>query len=169
MNNLISKLLELASTEKTNIENFHEGNLSKTVELAALTFEGRAIEKNCKLSLNIQKEIYHSYIENDIKELVEILLDNAVKHSTENSVIELFLNKTNRTIKLNVSNEGEGIAKGDEEKIFERFYRTDKVRDSKEKRYGLGLSIAKNIVVNHNGEISAHSSNGKTIFSVILK
>lgn len=168
MNSLISKLLDLASTEKTNKEFQTRGNLSKTVELTALTFEGRAIEKNCHIHIDIESNITFIYNEDDIKQLVEILLDNAIKHSFTNKEIQLSLKKSGAII-MTVMNEGESILPGDEEKIFERFYRTDKVRDTKEKRYGLGLAIAKNITENHSGKISAKSDNEKTIFEVVFK
>lgn len=168
MNSLIAKLLTLASTESSEHSQMSGGNLSKTVELAALTFEGRALALNRRLKINIQEGISSKFNEDDIKQLVEILLDNALEHSYENSTIELNLRKENGSAVLEVINEGEAIAPGDEQKIFERFYRADKVRNSKENRYGLGLAIAKNIVENHNGKISANSNNGKTTFKVVL-
>lgn len=63
-----------------------------------------------------------------------------------------------------VENEGEAIPKGEEEKIFERFYRVDKARSRKDNRYGLGLAIAKNIVLLHKGKIKASSMDGITTF-----
>lgn len=168
MNTLITKLLDLATSEKTDEAYLSEGNLSKIVKLSSLTFEARAIEKNRKISINIQNDIMLKINDNDIKQLVEILLDNALEHSKNKSTIRLNLSKEGKQILLEVINEGEGIAPGDEEKIFERFYRADKVRNQKENRYGLGLAIAKNIVKNHNGKISAKSENGKTTFKVIL-
>lgn len=63
-----------------------------------------------------------------------------------------------------VENEGKAIPKGEEEKIFERFYRVDKARSRKDNRYGLGLAIAKNIVLLHKGKIKASSMDGITTF-----
>ena len=168
MNSLIAKLLDLASTEKTDENYLTEGNLSKTVELTALTFEAKALERNRKISIDIEENIMLKQNVNDIKQLVEILLDNALEHSIEKSTINLWLHKEGKQIVLEVINEGEGIAPGDEEKIFERFYRADKSRSGENNRYGLGLAIAKNIVQNHKGEISANSNSGKTTFKVVL-
>ena len=168
MNHLITKLLDLASTENIANSKLKDGNLSKTVELAALTFDARALARSCKLRLDIQNDIQFKYNEDDIKQLVEILLDNALEHSNKNTTVELSLHQENGKAILKVVNEGKGISKGDEEKIFERFYRADKSRTGEGNRYGLGLAIAKNIVQNHQGQISATSSNKRTTFKVVF-
>ena len=167
MNNLIIDLLDLAKTENGNIE-LIQGNLSKVVELSALTFEGIAFEKNIKYDCHISDNLNIKMNENMIKQVMEILLDNAIKHSKENGKIEVTLKESNN-IELSVSNMGEPIPKGEEEKIFDRFYRADKSRNRNDNRYGLGLAIAKNIVNLHNGTIKAYSKNGKTIFQIIFK
>lgn len=169
MNCLITELLELASSEKKHEKNYKVSDLSKIIELTSLTFEGKAIEKNIKIEMDIEEHINISLMESDIRELMEILLDNAVKHSFKDQSIEISLKRKQKEIELLVSNRGEDIPNGEEEKIFERFYRVDKVRNRKENRYGLGLAIAKNIVTNHNGVISASSSNGITTFKVLFK
>lgn len=82
------------------------------------------------------------------------------------NVIRLY--KENKKIFLTVTNRGEEIPKGEEEKIFERFYRIDKSRNRSEGRYGLGLAIAiaKSIVEQQKGQISTSSANGQTTFCV---
>ena len=167
MNNLIIDLLDLAKTENGNIEMCF-GNLSKAVELSVLTFEGIAFEKNIKMDYHIEPDIVIKMNENAIKQVIEILLDNAIKHSKEKGKIEVYLTNNNN-IELSVSNQGEPIPKGEEEKIFERFYRIDKSRNRNENRYGLGLAIAKNIITLHKGTIKAYSKNGKTTFQISLK
>ena len=168
MNDLIKKLLTLAKTEREDYPKL-EGNLSKTIELSSISFEAVAYEKGITLEYNIQDNIKFNYNENDIKELISILLDNAIKHSYDNEKIKINLNKENNNIILEVINKGDEIKKEDEEKIFERFYRVDKARTRNENRYGLGLAIAKNIVINHRGTIKASSKNNITTFKVIFK
>lgn len=169
MNLLITDLLELASTEYERKETLTEENLSKVVELSVLTFEGKAYEEDIKIDYNIDSNIKMKIDENEIRELVEILLDNAIKHSLKNEVINISLTNSASDIKLLVSNKGDNIPKGEEEKIFERFYRVDKSRNRSENRYGLGLAIAKNIVLKHNGNITAESVNNITTFKVLFK
>ena len=106
--------------------------------------------------------------ENSIRQVIEILLDNAIKHSHEKGKVEVNL-KDGNNIELTVSNTGDEIPKGEEEKIFERFYRVDKARNRDDNRYGLGLAIAKNIVTMHNGTIKAFSKSGKTTLQINLK
>jgi len=169
MNNLITDLLDLASTEKAETFTKQKGNLSKTIELSVLTFEGKAYEQKIKLKYNIERKIEMLYDENSIRELVEILLDNALKHSKIKKTINISLKEVSNHIEFTVTNEGDPIPPGEEEKIFERFYRVDKSRNRKENRYGLGLAIAKNIVTNHNGKITAQSENNLTTFKVQFK
>ena len=167
MNNLIIDLLDLARIENGNIE-MSIGDLSKVVELSVLTFEGIAFEKNIKFDYKIQDNVNIKMNENTIKQVMEILLDNAIKHSKEKGKIEVNL-KEEKDILLTVTNIGEPIPIGEEEKIFDRFYRVDKSRNRDDNRYGLGLAIAKNIINLHKGTIKAFSKNGKTTFQIIFK
>ena len=167
MNNLVIDLLDLAKTENGTME-LTMGNLSKAVEREVLTFEGIIFEKGLKLDYHIDKDINIKMNENAMRQVMEILIDNAIKHSKEKGKVEVNL-IDGKEVTLTVTNTGDEIPKGEEEKIFERFYRIDKSRNRDDNRYGLGLAIAKNIVTSHNGIIKAFSKNGKTTLQIILK
>ena len=170
MSKLIVNLLDLAKIENQNTQKVYEViNLSKLVEISVLTLESLAYEKNIKLDYKIDDNINFKCSSEEIKELLSILLDNAIKHSFKEETIFVNLKTDKNNIVLEVTNKGIPIAKEDEEKIFERFYRADKSRNRNENRYGLGLAIAKGIVTNHNGKISAFSNQGFTTFTVIFK
>lgn len=169
MNNLISDLLDMAKSENKVKEQYVKEDLSKLVERAILTFESLIYEKDIKLDYNIEENINFVCNGNQIKQVVGILIDNAIKHSSSKGEIKVNLKKEKGNIILTVINKGKEIPKEEQEKIFERFYRVDESRNRNENRYGLGLAIAKNIVTNHNGKISVISENGYTTFKIILK
>ena len=168
MSKLIADLLELAKSEEGPAEEMTVGSLSKPVEKATLTFEGLMFEKGIVLNDDIEDGIELKMNAYKIQQLMSILLDNAIKHSAPGGEIAVTLKK-DKDIVLTVTNEGEGIPKGEEEKIFERFYRADESRNRNENRYGLGLAIARNICEAHGAQISAASENGKTTFKVVFK
>ncbi len=169
MNNLITDLLDMAKSENVAKEQYLNENLSKLVEKSILTFEGLIYENNIKLDYKLEENILFLCNGNQIKQLIEILLDNALKHSEIKGNIKVNLKKEKGTVILSVTNKGKEIPKEEREKIFERFYRADEARNRNENRYGLGLSIAKNIVANHNGKIFVISENGYTTFKIIFK
>ena len=168
MNELVTSLLDLAKLEEGK-EVQQEENLSKIVEMSVLTFESLMYENKIELEYDIQKDINIKCNSSQIKQLVAILIDNAIKHSETNGKISIALKKQKNDTVLTVSNRGKEIPKEIREKIFERFYREDESRNRDTNRYGLGLAIAKNIVENHNGKISVESEKGITTFKVVLK
>lgn len=169
MNHLITKLLDLSKSEYLKSENFSMHNLSMIVEKRALTFESLAYEKNITIETKIAEKINFLCHKESMDEMVSILVDNAIRHSRENSKIEVALSCNKNEINLKVRNKGDPIPDAECEKIFERFYRNDKSHNRKSGRYGLGLSIAKNIVLAHHGNIKAYSKDGYTIFEVKFK
>lgn len=109
--------------------------------------------------------------EQKMKQLLLILVDNAVKYTPENGKVTVrVLSPTAGKIRLEVEDTGIGISKEDKEKIFDRFFRVDKARSREMGGNGLGLAIAQEIVNLHGGHINVESELGKgTKFIVTLK
>ena len=170
MNNLIKSLLDLTKLEyDVSKDNYKLEDISKIVQKSCLTFEAIAFEQNIKIITNIKEDVSFKCNKDDIEKLIAIILDNAIKHSYKHKEIMVNLGCNKNIIEIEIINYGDPIKEEDKEKIFERFYRADKSRNRDSNRYGLGLAIAKNIVINHGGSIKAYSENGKTTFKIILK
>lgn len=166
---LIKKLLDLAKLEnKREVSVFEKQNLSKICEMAILPFESLVFEQHLQLKYHIEENIYFLCDENEIRQLLSVLVDNAIHYSKEDGVIVIDLKKDGKQIVLSVKNRGEIVGEGEKEKIFERFYRSDKSRNRGSNRYGLGLAIAKNIVLNHGGTIRCFHEDDMIIFEVVF-
>lgn len=169
MNKLINELLLLAKIENIdNTKEYTSFDLSKEIELTLSMFESMAYEKEVTIESNIKENITMNGIKEDIEHIVSTLTDNAIKHTEAGKKINIELYKEKNEIILEVKNEGKPIPEEEKEKIFERFYRIDKARNREEKRYGLGLAIAKSTVEKYNGKIEVSYKNNFTIFKVIL-
>ena len=93
-----------------------------------------------------------------LRQIIIILLDNAIKYSTDK--IDMYLEENEQFTIIRVKDYGIGIPETEIDNIFERFYRVDKARSRATGGTGLGLSIAKNIMKQHNGEIKVKTSEG---------
>lgn len=130
--------------------------------------ESVAYEKKLTMDIDIQDQMYLIGDEDQIKNLMSILLDNAISYTPEGGVITIRASLRSRKFFLRVSNSGEPIPKEQQEKLFERFFRADEARVSEGNHFGLGLSIAGSIVANHHGKIWVESRDGQNIFQVVL-
>lgn len=167
MGKLVSQLLELARTENVTplIEKL---DFSRLTAGEALPFESVAFEKGLVLHTNIDKKIFIDGNSTQLKQLLSILLDNAICHGTGGKKVYLSLTAKRGCARLSVINDGEDIPLEQKAQLFERFYRADEVRNGEEKHYGLGLAIAKAIVTTHNGKIDVVCSDGKVEFVVTI-
>lgn len=170
MKHLINNLLDLAKLDAySDKQEFSVTDLTKTVRNAALSFESLAYEYGKKYTMEIEEDLSVCGNENQLKQLVVILLDNAFKYADEKGSIQISLFRHGDKKQLLVRNTGKGIAPKDQKRIFERFYRSDSSRSRQSGGYGLGLSIAQSIVKSHKGQITVKSDgNTYTEFTILL-
>nr|WP_320023989.1 HAMP domain-containing sensor histidine kinase [uncultured Acetobacterium sp.] len=170
MNGLVNNLLTLAKLDSMGCQPvFSEFDLSNAVLSIALTFESTAFEENKRYQLNIEPGLRFIGDIDKIKQVAAILIDNAIKHTEDEGLVDVSVKKLGDKIHLEVFNSGEGIPENQQAKIFERFYRYDESRSKETGGYGLGLAIAKSIVDEHKGKIKIKSEiNQWAKFIVIL-
>lgn len=171
MGRLVNELLDLAKLETGNIQ------LEKT-EVEIMTFTERvtrkfqAMAKEQKITLSFEKSEEKAYMAIDtdrIEQVLTNLIDNALRHTSENGKVTVRVKVLSKGIKFEVQDTGSGIPEEDLPFVFERFYKADKARTRGRSGTGLGLAIAKNIVESHGGEIYVHSIVNKgTTFSFFL-
>ena len=168
MRQLIEEMLDLARTDsgQANLV-LSQVDLSKLVSDAVLPFEPVFFEAGLTLTTDIQEGITLRGSQQHLRQTVDILLDNARKYAAPSGEISVTLTRCGGRCRLAVSNPGPAISRTDLQNIFKRFYRADKAHTQRGS-YGLGLSIAQNIVLRHRGRIWAESKNGRNTFFVEL-
>lgn len=135
--------------------------ISDVVEEMAQSFAAPARSQDKDFQVQVQPMLSFKGDEKGIRQLVSILLDNALKYSPPGGQLALRLEKQGRNLLLTVSNTCAQLMEQDKlPHLFDRFYRTDQSRNSQSGGYGLGLSIAKSIVSAHKGKIRAESHDG---------
>ena len=173
---LINDLIDLSKLQNTDFS-IEKSPLSlyEIANDAARSMNQPAGLKNIKIDIAYSKDIDNYIFEGDyfrIRQMIIIILDNAIKFSYEGNPIKINIEKVSskneiKEIKMDISNKGSGIADKDISKIFERFHKSEE--ENNESGMGLGLAIAKQIAIRHNIEISVSSIPGQeTVFSFIF-
>lgn len=170
MNHLIKELLVLARTEnQATKNNFIDFNLSDVIENTALPFEVLAFEQEKEIVLAIETNVQYHGDENNIKKMLSTLIDNAVKYSTKNSKVIISLKIKGNKRMIQIENTFAGNMPHDSDKLFDRFYRIDESRARNTGGFGIGLSIAKNIIEQHDGKITIeYLAKNKIAFKIVL-
>lgn len=140
-----------------------EFSLTDAVRESIQPFEVFAKTSGKTVETDIEEQITILGEEQSIRQMVGILMDNAVKYSLPESKIYVSLAKKGKRIRLEVYNETETVPKGNLDMLFERFYRLDTSRNSETGGSGIGLSVAYAIVEAHHGKIKAQSDDGRSI------
>ncbi|MGN0595111.1 MAG: sensor histidine kinase [Hominimerdicola sp.] len=176
LNFLIQNLLHLAKMEEENVTmNLCTINISEAVEEAAQPFETLAQTKGKSLFTDIrQKTIIHGD-RGAVKQLVSILVENAIKYADDGGeiMVKLCSNSNGKGAELSVFNTCKNPPEGDLSRLFDRFYRADysraRTHGEQKSGYGIGLSIAYAIMEAHKGKIYCKAENGIIKFTAIFK
>ena len=158
MRGLIEQMLDLARADSGQAEAaFEQVDLSRTAEDSLLLFEPLYFEQGLTLYAEIEEGILIWGLKDRLSQLLDILLDNACKYSSQGGTTWVKLKKQGKShCILTVENQGPSIDPEDLSQIFKRFYRADPARNTSGS-YGLGLSIAEKTVQLHHGKIHAES------------
>ena len=169
MKGLVEDMLDLARSDAGRLkQQLAPVSVSDTVMDAVLLFEALVFERQKELQYQIEENLSVLGSGDRLKQLTEILLDNAMKYSPEQGCIWVKLERNSaKTLRLMVANTGDTMTPEQCRRIFERFYRTDPARQNNG-GYGLGLSIASSIVTEMGGKIWCESRNGINSFFVQL-
>ena len=168
MRSLVESMLEMARVDNGQVKGKQEDlDFSQMVQDAVLSFGLLYEEKGLGLRAAVKDGIRVRGCEQQLYQVMDVLLDNAMKYSTPGGMVTVRLVQPRKGCVLSVTSPGEPISREDLKNIFKRFYRADKAR-AMNGSYGLGLSIAEAIVLEHKGRIWADTQGGYNTFFVQL-
>ncbi len=171
MRNLVNDMLTLAKGDmpRQGERIMQTFSISDVVEEAGLLMEANALDAGILLEADIEEDIPFIGNPEDIKHLMLIFLDNALKNTFEGGQIDIGLHRVSGELLITCKNTGRGIPASELKNIFRRFYRVDPSRARLTGGSGLGLSIAERIVAEYKGKIWAESEEGQwALFCVKL-
>jgi signal transduction histidine kinase len=167
MNALVKNLLTLSRMDEEVLHVVYtDFDMSAVVKDTALSFEAMAETGHKNYQMHIESGIHITGDKNAINQLTSLLIDNAMKYSSENGSISVILSK-GKSIVLEVSNTCDEIPQGNLDMLFDRFYRADSSRSRESGGYGIGLSVARAIATSHGGKIEALRNGDKLIRFVV--
>lgn len=171
LKDLVNSLVTLSRMdEEESPLRFEEFPISDAIYETAESFVDFAQSMGHELNITVAPNIRYYGDEYAIRQLVSILLDNAVKYATNESSIDFSLEKTKEGVLIRTVNACEQIDSDDLDKLFDRFYRADKSRNTGTGGFGIGLSLARSIAEGHGGSVQAKCPVDNRIeFAVKLK
>ncbi len=160
---LVNDMLNVSRIEEGRLEYTFEKVEFKTVyETVVENIKGKLKEKDIKFNIKKPKKMPSVYIDKEkIRLVMQNLLENAVKYIPMNGSITLNIKKQGEKLKIIIKDNGVGIPKADQKKLFTKFFRAENVLKMQTDGTGLGLFIANNIIKKHDGEIGFKSEEGR--------
>lgn len=170
LNGLMKNLLLLAKMDESAAEIIKtEISFSELVSENVRVFAEPLNLRSITLQTEIQPNVIIKANKEQISQLISILLDNASKYTNNRGTVIVRLQKSDKRIKLLIKNSCEKLLDTPPDKLFDRFYRDDKARTQKTGGYGIGLSVARSIVLVNKGSITAEYENPNFVsFTVTL-
>lgn len=170
LSRLINDLLEISRIEEGKYEiQLRPTSIKGPADRAADALEQLASEKNITIKREVPEELKATADMKALEEVIYNLLDNAVKYTQEGGHVIVRVVEVNNRIRIEVEDNGPGIAPRDRERVFERFYRVDTGRSREMGGTGLGLSIVKHLVMAMNGKVEIRTASPRgSIFRVSL-
>ena len=170
LNGLMKNLLLLAKMDESAAEIIKtEISFSELVSENVRVFAEPLNLRSITLQTEIQPNVIIKANKEQISQLISILLDNASKYTNNRGTVIVRLQKSDKRIKLLIKNSCEKLLDTPPDKLFDRFYRDDKARTQKTGGYGIGLSVARSIVLANKGSITAEYENPNFVsFTVTL-
>lgn len=169
LTSLTNDLIYLSRMEEAqNQVQMIEFPFSDLAEETVQSFQTMAKAQNKNFSASIDPPINVKGDQKSLRQLISVLLDNALKYSGENGNISLSLKRQGRYACLTVTNSTKDPISLQLDHLFDRFYRGDESRNSKTGGYGIGLSIASAVTANHKGKISATSPDPHTLTITVM-
>ena len=156
LTSLVNSLVVFSRMEEKDTVERTRFDLTNSLESRIEDFNELANFQKKNIVTDIDPDLYYFGEEASIVQLMDILLENAIKYAPEDSGISVSLKKNRKYAILKVSNKAT-VQKGDLSKVFERFYRLDESRNSAIKGYGIGLSMAQLIAEKHKETIRAYA------------
>lgn len=175
INGMIHKIFILARNEKPvltddNVQNITKCNIAMMLKQDVSEFEGVALKQERNFIADItEKPVYADVVVEQMREVFDNVLMNAIKYSRKNSDIMVSMLEEDSTILISVSNMTDCIRKSDCERIFDKFYRADHARNSSIAGNGLGLSIVKETLEGLGGSVWADYEDGLFTISMRIK
>lgn len=164
LTSLTDKLVFLSRMDEENQKiDMRDFSLSEVLADAVAPYANTSAAKGLNFSLDLQPDVVCRGNEEMLGRAFALLLDNAMKYTSERGEIFVSLKKKGKSAELRFKNTAEGLETGNHNEIFERFYRSDRSRNSKTGGHGIGLSVVKAIVTAHKGKIAAYCADGKTM------
>lgn len=171
LTNLVQDIIEISKLDEGISMPFELVDVSELAEEIGTTLLVEAEKRKIKLSVEAEKQTIVNGVRHILYEMMYNVADNAIKYNHEGGYVKVKVKKNQNQVQISIEDNGIGIKKEEQERIFERFYRVDKSHSKKTGGTGLGLSIVKHGAILHDAriEIDSEPERGTKIILILKK